>query len=297
MRTIAAFAVSALLLSSAAASPATADILCGDLNDSGSVNTSDALLALKRAVGQNVGMTCGPPGEPVRTGQWSIYGPGSDGDLQEGSVRSFTDNGDGTITDYATGLMWEKKDDLGGIHDKDATYSWAAGGNTMNGSLATVFLANLNAGGGFAGHTDWRIPNRFELETLFNLQVSSPSTHNAFHYNCTAGCSISNCSCTNVMFYWSSTTSALNSAEAWAVGFGNSTTTTGSKVSAIFARAVRNAANRTTTPLCQAPEPPQCLYNDPCSNGVCSLSREACSYQSDCPLAPDEQCCCLGYCI
>jgi len=37
------------------------------------------------------------------------------------------DNGDGTITDPGTGLMWEKKDDnnAGGIHDKDNLYTWA----------------------------------------------------------------------------------------------------------------------------------------------------------------------------
>jgi hypothetical protein len=33
------------------------------------------------------------------------------------------DNGDGTITDNQTGLMWEKKDDAGGIHDW-ASFSW-----------------------------------------------------------------------------------------------------------------------------------------------------------------------------
>jgi len=35
------------------------------------------------------------------------------------------DNGDGTITDPATGLMWEKKDDGEGIHDVGNTYTRA----------------------------------------------------------------------------------------------------------------------------------------------------------------------------
>jgi len=35
------------------------------------------------------------------------------------------DNGDGTITNVSTGLVWEKKDDSGGIHDKDNRYVWA----------------------------------------------------------------------------------------------------------------------------------------------------------------------------
>ena len=36
-----------------------------------------------------------------------------------------TDNGDGTITDACTGLMWEKKDQAGGLHDYSTVYVWA----------------------------------------------------------------------------------------------------------------------------------------------------------------------------
>jgi hypothetical protein len=60
----------------------------------------------------------------LKTGQTTAYGTGSDGDLQKGTARSYTDNGDGTITDNVTGLMWEKKSDDGGIHDKDNMYTW-----------------------------------------------------------------------------------------------------------------------------------------------------------------------------
>ncbi|MGD0947389.1 MAG: DUF1566 domain-containing protein [Candidatus Binatia bacterium] len=35
------------------------------------------------------------------------------------------DNGDGTITDGCTGLMWEKKDQAGGLHDYSTLYTWA----------------------------------------------------------------------------------------------------------------------------------------------------------------------------
>jgi hypothetical protein len=35
------------------------------------------------------------------------------------------DNGDGTISDGCTGLMWEKKDQAGGLHDFSASYPWA----------------------------------------------------------------------------------------------------------------------------------------------------------------------------
>jgi len=59
----------------------------------------------------------------LSTGQTTSYGPGSDGDLQKGVVRQYVDNGDGTITDLKTGLMWEKKDQSGGIHDSSHGYN------------------------------------------------------------------------------------------------------------------------------------------------------------------------------
>ena len=107
----------------------------------------------------------------LETGQATSFGPGSDGDLQKGVARSYTDNGDGTITDNDDGSRCGRRrattaasttrttPTRGGI--RHAPY-------TMNGTMVTTFLATLNAGGGFAGHTDWRIPNRFELESIVN---------------------------------------------------------------------------------------------------------------------------------
>ena len=37
----------------------------------------------------------------------------------------FVDNGDGTVTDTMTALMWEKKDSAGGLHDANDSYPWA----------------------------------------------------------------------------------------------------------------------------------------------------------------------------
>jgi len=49
-----------------------------------------------------------------------------DGTVQAGGALSFHDNGDGTITDQNTGLMWEQKIFDGGLHDAAATFRWSA---------------------------------------------------------------------------------------------------------------------------------------------------------------------------
>ena len=52
-----------------------------------------------------------------------------DSAVRAGAQFSFTDNGDGTITDNNTGLMWEKKTLDGGLHDKEKTLRWSGDGS------------------------------------------------------------------------------------------------------------------------------------------------------------------------
>ena len=47
----------------------------------------------------------------------SCAGTGQDGEIQAGGTLSYTDNGNGTITDNNTKLVWEKKSADGTIHD------------------------------------------------------------------------------------------------------------------------------------------------------------------------------------
>ncbi len=272
--------------------------VCGNVNgsDSGAVTTADALLVLKRSVGQETTLFCEAPGRPVMTGEFTDHGPGSDGATREGTARTFLDNGDGTITDYGTGLMWEMKDRAGGIHDAANVYTWSTGTNNMNGTIASGFLASLNSGEGFAGYTNWRIPNRFELESLLNLGTSNPATHFRFNRNCVPACSTASCSCTGVTFYWTSTSSTTPS-EAWVVAFSDGFVTTATKTITAAVRAVRSVHEIPSNASCELPDPPQCTFNDPCTDGSCSITRRACSTQSDCPLSPGEQCCCSGSCL
>lgn len=68
-------------------------------------------------------------------------------------VNSFIDNGDGTITDNATGLMWQQADD----------------GNTYNWQEALKYAEDSE----LAGHADWRLPNTKELQSIVNYDATS----------------------------------------------------------------------------------------------------------------------------
>jgi hypothetical protein len=78
-------------------------------------------------------------------------------------VQTYTDNGNGTVTDNLTGLMWEQKTDDGGSRDKDNTYTWKD---------ALAYCENLILG----NYSDWRMPMPKEFERLVDLTKSSPPT-------------------------------------------------------------------------------------------------------------------------
>ncbi len=81
----------------------------------------------------------------------------------------FVDNGDLTVTDNLTTLVWEKKtgtpDNMqsGDPHDPDNGYTWGGNGVEFGGSFA--FLYQLN-GAFFAGADGWRLPTLSELQTI-----------------------------------------------------------------------------------------------------------------------------------
>jgi hypothetical protein len=80
----------------------------------------------------------------------------------------FVDNGDGTVTDNQTGLMWEQKTDA----NANDFYSWTYSDGPPSGNLFTVFLGTMTCAAsrdgtcGFAGHIDWRIPTIAELRSI-----------------------------------------------------------------------------------------------------------------------------------
>ncbi|MBF0628701.1 MAG: DUF1566 domain-containing protein [Magnetococcales bacterium] len=163
-----------------------------------------------------------PATAPVsKTGQIQSYGAGDDGQLEKGvawPVPRFTDAGDGTIVDHLTSLVWMKN---ANCWDRQ---TWESGLN---------LIAGLNAGSqtcaGYTSgrHTDWRLPNVDELQSLldFSRTTELPAGHPFV--------SVQN------SYYWSSTTYAANSNNAWTVSFATGYVGTGAKPNISFIWPVR----------------------------------------------------------
>ncbi len=115
----------------------------------------------------------------------------------------YTDNGNGTVTDKETGLMWKKCGE-GQIGDDCSqlpkSYKW---------NEALQQAQAVNTGGGFAGYNDWRLPSEKELSSIVEKQRYKPAINLSVFPN------------TQSYFYWSSSPDAYKKNEAWFVHFAN----------------------------------------------------------------------------
>ena len=84
------------------------------------------------------------------------------------------DNGDYTITDLATGLMWKQ------CSEGQASDSLCSGNPwTYNWQEALQVAEELNNSGGFAGFTDWRLPNLNELRSIVEESCVDPAINSS----------------------------------------------------------------------------------------------------------------------
>jgi hypothetical protein len=178
----------------------------GDVNGSGGIEIADAIYLLSYLFAQ------GPAPEAIEsaggglpaTGQTLCYNrdgnemacddpnwPGQDGFYHEGcpTANRFVDNGDGTVTDACTNLMWQKE-----TTPDTYTYTW---------QQVLQYCDSLE----LAGHADWRLPNVRELQSIVDYGRYDPAIDPVF--GAVSG------------WYWSSSTSVNYPNVAWSVHFGD----------------------------------------------------------------------------
>ncbi len=148
-----------------------------------------------------------------KSGQISSFAAGDDGDDEKGVSwpdPRFTDNGDGTVTDNLSGLIWLMNANCFG------TRAW---------SIALDDSNHLNTGecgltdGSSEG--DWRLPNALEMLSLVDFAVFAPAVSNTDG----SGKWVSGDPFTNVQSsaYWTSTTMAGGDTYAFSVPLGDGT--------------------------------------------------------------------------
>ncbi len=160
-------------------------------------------------------VTVNNPHELPDTGQTTGYTAtaGEDNDYNPSATQmSYTDNGDGTITDNRTGLMWLK----------DASNYNSGGAQTWKTALSGC------EGFSYAGYSDWRLPNRRELFSIVKFEgVAAPFINTTYFLNTVSGA------------YWTSTTYVPGGTDAMAVCFNNGSVIGYSKTGDRYVRPVR----------------------------------------------------------
>ncbi len=154
----------------------------------------------------------------LKTGQTTSYRTGDDGTYRTGTAFSYQTsdpaaNGEIVTSDNVTGLMWAA----------DGTGAGCYSGGTRTWTQAIDWAVGLS----FAGQTDWRLPNRRELESIVDSGRHIPAINTVYFLN------------TVPAYYWSSTTDDSNTSRAWDVDFYDGNVNGSGKTSNGYVRAVR----------------------------------------------------------
>jgi len=112
----------------------------------------------------------------------------------------YTLHSDGTATDTVTGLLWQRCS-LG--------QTW--NGSTCTGSISTYtwqLALQQGVSNNFAGYSDWRLPNKYELGSIAASERRGPAINTTVFPN------------TPVAYYWSSSPGLINSnSVSWYINF------------------------------------------------------------------------------
>jgi hypothetical protein len=145
-------------------------------------------------------------------------GNGNANVIESTPTSAFTDNGDGTVTHNLTGLMWKQcAEGLSG--------AGCATGSATAFTWANALIQAKNAN--FSGQTDWRLPNKKELESIVEFCGHSPSINQTIF------------PATPASNFWSGTPYVPYSTFAWFVRFLDGVTFANYKAGRAFVRLVR----------------------------------------------------------
>lgn len=124
------------------------------------------------------------------------------------SDPSLKDNSDSTVTDNVTGLMWQQQE----------------GGN-MDWEAALAYCEGLS----LAGYSDWRLPNKNDLQSIVDYSRINPALNTLFFT-------------VSASHYWSSTTYAASSNRAWSMYSGHGSLYYYNKLESFDVRCVRTGS-------------------------------------------------------
>jgi formylglycine-generating enzyme required for sulfatase activity len=130
-------------------------------------------------------------------------------------IHHFVNNGNGTITDTDTGLMWQQGE--------------IASATNWEGALA--YAASLTLG----SNTDWRVPNIKELQSINDETLVNPSVDTGYFPGATAS------------HYWSSTSQHGTTNGAWYLDCLYGITTYTDKTNDVLLRCVRGGTTNITS--------------------------------------------------
>ncbi len=156
-------------------------------------------------------IACPAEGQPLHGQDAQYHGP----------APSYTDNGNGTVTDNNTGLVWQK-DTADTNNDGSITDDDYPSGDQLTWQEAIDYCNGLS----FAGASDWRLPTKFELQSIVDYGRYTPTINPVF-------------SCQS-FYYWSATTIIWASTDdAWGVDFEFGGTIWRTKTITFYVRCVR----------------------------------------------------------
>lgn len=164
--------------------------------------------------------------------------------------NSFVDNGDGTVTDISTGLMWQQETAPG-------TYNW---------EQALSYTESLE----LAGYSDWRLPNRNELHSILNYNLQHSTMLDTSFFPGTVAAE-----------YWTSSTENRINEDAWCVSFGTGLVNFPNKTNTFNVRAVRSGrcgsfGDSDNDTVCDDGDGSNAIGDNYCTNGEAALCDDNC---------------------